>query len=90
LADQAGVEEWAEVAHLVELFRLGPDLKDEDGEGGAKDATLQPLARVLDPLVLDDAVRLDLGDHNAPRGVVAVEDALGVDLNNGPNLSELC
>jgi hypothetical protein len=84
------VEEWAEVAHLVELFCPGPDPKDEDGEGGAKDASLQPLARVPNPLVLDDVVRLDLGDHNVPHGVVIVEDALRVDLNNGPNLSELC
>lgn len=58
-------EEWVEVAHLIKLFLPRLDPEDGDGEGGAKDVSLWPLAKVPDPLVLDDVVQLDPGNHHA-------------------------
>lgn len=54
-----------EVAHLIKLFLPRLDPEDGDGEGGAKDVSLWPLAKVPDPLVLDDVVQLDPGNHHA-------------------------
>lgn len=81
-------EKCVKVAHLVDLIRLELDPEDSDGEGGAKDASLWPLARVPNLEVLGDAVGLDPGNHDMERGVVVVEEALGVDLHDGPKLLE--
>ena len=73
---------------LVELLRPGPDPEDVDGEGGAEGAALWPPAGVANLEILRDAVRLDPGDHDAERGVVVVEEALWVNLDDGPQLAE--